>query len=212
VRQKPMVQVVVDNLAIDAQFIYVVQEKHYIEYNLKFLLNLITPGCKIVTVNGVTEGAACSTLLAKEYINNDKHLLIANSDQFLEWDSQRFYYSVEEEKVDGGILCFRATHPKWSYVKTNEDGLITHVAEKEVISDLATVGIYWWNKGSDYVQYAEQMIEKGIRYKNEFYVAPVYNEAIEEQLRIKPYMIDKMWGIGTHEDLSFFLQNYKGTI
>jgi HAD superfamily hydrolase (TIGR01509 family) len=212
VKQKPMVQVVVENLNIEAQFIYVVQEKHYHEFNLKYLLNLITPGCKIVLVDGVTEGAACSTLLAKEYINDDKHLLIANSDQFLEWDSQRFYYSVEDEKVDGGILCFKNTHPKWSYVETNEAGYIMHVAEKEVISDLATVGVYWWNKGSDYVKYAEQMIDKGIRYKNEFYVAPVYNEGIEDGLKVKPYMIEKMWGIGTPEDLNFFLQNYKGEV
>jgi len=109
VNGKPMIQVVVENLNIDAEFIYIVQKEHYEKFNLKYLLNLLTPNCKIIQVDHLTEGAACTTLLAKEYIDNDYHLLIANSDQFMEWDSNRFYYSVEDSGVDGGILTFHNT-------------------------------------------------------------------------------------------------------
>lgn len=210
VQHKPMIQVVVENLAIDSNFIYIVQKKHYEQFNLKYLLNLLTPNCTIVQVDSVTEGAACTTLLAKEFINNDKHLLIANSDQFMEWSSGRFYYTVEDECVDGGILCFESTHPKWSYAKLDNDGFVCEVAEKKPISTKATVGIYYWNKGSDYVKYAEQMIQKNIRVNNEFYVCPVYNEAIEDGKKIKTYDINRMWGLGTPEDLSYFLNNYHG--
>ena len=209
VKHKPMIQVVVENLNIKANFIYLVQKDHYDKYNLKYLLNLITPNCQIVQVDGVTEGAACTTLLAKEYINNGKHLLIANSDQFIEWDSNNFYYSVVGETLDGSILTFKATHPKWSFVKLNEEGCVIELAEKKPISDIATVGIYYWDKGSDYVKYAEQMIEKNIRVNNEFYVAPVYNEAISDGKKIKTYNINKMWGLGTPEDLNKFLDNYE---
>lgn len=207
VNHKPMIQVVVENLNIEAKFIYLVQKEHYEKYNLKYLLNLITPNCEIVQVDGLTEGAACTTLLAKEHINNNKHLIIANSDQFVEWDSNNFYYSVVGDKIDGSILTFKATHPKWSFVKLDENGFVTELAEKKPISDIATVGIYCWDKGSDYVKYAEQMIEKNIRVNGEFYVAPVYNEAIADGKRIKTYNIEKMWGLGTPEDLNNFLKN-----
>ena len=209
VNHKPMIQVVVENLNIKAKFIYIVQKEHYEKYNLKFLLNLITPNCEIVQVEGVTEGAACTTLLAKEYINNDKHLIIANSDQFVEWDSNSFYYSMTNDNLDGGVLTFKATHPKWSFAKLNDHGYITEIAEKKPISDIATVGIYYWNKSSDYVKYAEQMIDKNIRVNGEFYVAPVYNEAILDNLKFKTHNINKMWGLGTPEDLKNFIENFK---
>ena len=122
VNGKPMIQVVVDNLNIDATFVFVVQKEHREKYNLDTLLNLITPNCKIVEVDGLTEGAACTTLLAKEYINNDDPLVMANSDQFVEWDSNEFMYKMIEQNVDGGILTFKATHPKWSFAKLDEYG------------------------------------------------------------------------------------------
>ncbi len=209
VRNKPMIQVVVENLNIKANYVYIVQKKHREKYNLDTLLNLITPGCKIVEVDGLTEGAACTALLAKEYINNDAPLFFANSDQFVEWDSNEFMYKMNETNTDGGIVTFEATHPKWSFAKVNELGLVTEVAEKNPISNIATVGYYYWKHGSDFVKYAEQMINKNIRVNNEFYVCPVFNEAIQDNKQIRTFNIDKMWGLGTPEDLKYYLENYK---
>lgn len=209
VEGKPMIQVVVDNLNIEATYIFVVQKEHREKYNLDTLLNLITPGCKIVEIDGITEGAACTTLLAKEYINNDAPLVMANSDQFIEWDSNEFMYKMIEHKVDGGIVTFTATHPKWSFAKLDENGYVTEVAEKNPISDVATVGVYYWAKGRDYVKYAEQMIDKNVRVNNEFYVCPVFNEAIGDDKKIKTFHIEKMWGLGTPEDLKYYLENHK---
>jgi HAD superfamily hydrolase (TIGR01509 family) len=208
VRGKPMIQVIVDNLGIDAHYVFVVQKEHYEQYNLKYLLNLISPNCDIVQVDSLTEGAACTTLLAEKYIDNDKHLLIANSDQFVEWDSSEFMYSMTASGLDGGILTFTATHPKWSFVKVDENNLVTEVAEKMPISNIANVGVYYWKHGSDYVKYTKQMIEKNVRTNGEFYVAPVYNEAIADGKKITNYSIQKMWGLGTPEDLVHYLQNY----
>jgi HAD superfamily hydrolase (TIGR01509 family) len=209
VEGKPMIQVVVDNLNIEATYIYVVQKEHREKYNLDTLLNLITPNCKIVEVDGITEGAACTTLLAKEYIDNDSPLVMANSDQFVEWDSNEFMYKMIEQKLDGGILTFKATHPKWSFAKIDEHGYVTEVAEKNPISDIATVGVYYWARGSDYVKYAEQMISKNIRTNGEFYTCPTFNEAIADCKRIKTFNIEKMWGLGTPEDLKYYLENKK---
>jgi len=211
VKGKPMIQVVIDSIGIESKHIFIVQKNHYEKYNLKDTLNLISPDCEITLTNGLTEGAACTTLLAKEYINTDEPLLIANSDQFVDWDSSEFMYSMMADNIDAGILVFESNHPKWSFVKLNENGFVSEVAEKKPISNLATVGIYFWKKGSDYVKYAEQMISKNIRVNNEFYVCPVFNEAIQDGKKIKVFQIDnsKMWGIGTPEDLNYFLENFK---
>jgi HAD superfamily hydrolase (TIGR01509 family) len=205
VEGEPMIKLVSENINMDATFIYIVQKSHREKYNLDALLNLVSPGCKIVEVDGITEGAAVTTLLAKEYINNDSPLVMANSDQFIEWDSNEFMYKMSETNSDGGIVTFKATHPKWSFAKLDENGYVTEVAEKNPISDIATVGIYYWSKGSDYVKYAEQMIEKNVRVNNEFYVCPVFNEAIQDGKKIRTYEIQTMWGLGTPEDLNVYL-------
>jgi beta-phosphoglucomutase-like phosphatase (HAD superfamily)/dTDP-glucose pyrophosphorylase len=209
VNGKPMIQVVVENLNIEAHYIFIVQKEHYEKYNLKYLLNLIAPDCDIVQVEGITEGAACSTLLAKDYINNDAPLVMANSDQYVEWNSNECMYAFTADEIDGGIVTFEATHPKWSYALVGDDGFVKEVAEKKVISNEATVGIYYWKRGSDYVKYAEDMIAKNIRVNNEFYVCPVFNQALEDNKKIKVKRINRMWGIGTPEDLDNFLKNYK---
>jgi HAD superfamily hydrolase (TIGR01509 family) len=208
VNGKPMIQTVVDNLNIDARHIFIVQKSHCEKYNLRNMLDTISPGCEVVEVDGITEGAACTTLLAKEFINNDQPLLMANSDQYVDWDSNEFMYSMIGDTVDAGILTFKSTHPKWSFVKLDDDGFVNEVAEKNPISDIATVGIYYWNKGSDYVKYAEDMISKDIRHNNEFYVCPVFNQAIEDSKKVKIFNIDSdsMWGLGTPEDLDRFLK------
>lgn len=209
VKKKPMIQVVIENLNIDANYIYVVQKSHREKYNLDTLLNLLTPGCKIVEVEGITEGAACTALLAKEHIDNDNPLFFANSDQFVEWDSNEFMYKMQETDADGGIVTFNATHPKWSFAKVDEQGLVTEVAEKNPISNIATVGYYYWKYGSDFVKYAEQMINENIRVNNEFYVCPVFNQAIKSGLQIRTFNTEGMWGLGTPEDLKFYLENHE---
>lgn len=210
VNGKPMIQVVVDAMNMQANYIYIVQKSHREKYNLDRLLNLITPNCKIVEVDGLTEGAACTVLLSQKYIDNDSPLILINSDQLIEWDSTEFMYQMNEKSYDGAIICFEATHPKWSFAKTDENGIITEVAEKNPISNQATAGLYYWKRGSDFVKYANQMIEKNIRTNNEFYVCPVYNEAINDNLKIYNFQIssDNMWGLGTPEDLKYYLENY----
>jgi HAD superfamily hydrolase (TIGR01509 family) len=208
VNGKPMIQVIVENINIDANYIFIVQKSHREKYNLDTLLNMIAPKCKIVEVDGLTEGAACTALQAKHLINNDDPLFFANSDQYVEWDSNEFLYHMQESGVDGGIVTFTSTHPKWSFAKIDDNGFVTEVAEKNPISDIATVGFYYWKHGSDFVEYAEKMIDNNIRVNNEFYVCPVFNQAIENGKKIKTFNIKKMWGIGTPEDLDYFLKEH----
>tara|TARA_A100001011_G_scaffold50691_1_gene48659 strand:+ start:9426 stop:10775 length:1350 start_codon:yes stop_codon:yes gene_type:complete len=204
---KPMIQLVIENLNVEANFIFVVQKEHREKYNLDSLLKIITKNPKIVEVDGLTEGAACTALLAKDYIDNDKPLFFANSDQYVEWNSNEFFYKMNETPRDGSIVTFKATHPKWSFAKIDKNNLVTEVAEKNPISDNATVGFYYWNKGSDFVKYAEEMIRKNDRVNNEFYVCPVFNHAISDNKKIMAYEIQKMYGLGTPEDLKYYLKS-----
>ena len=185
------------------------QKAHYEKYNLENLLNLISPGCEIIQLEGLTEGAACTVLTARELIDNEEPLIIANADQYIEWNAFETISEFSNEGIDGGILTFSSVHPKHSFAKVDGQGYVTEVAEKKPISTNATVGVYFWKKGSDFVKYADQMIDKNIRTNNEFYVCPVYNEAIGDDKKIITSMVDKMWGMGTPEELDNFLQNYK---
>ena len=207
VKGQPMIAKVVENLDLQGTYIFLVQKAHYDQYNLESLLKMIAPGCKIVQIDGVTEGAACTVLKAKEFIDNDEQLIIANSDQWIKWNSFETISSFND--ADGGILTFKSVHPKHSFAKVDGYGFVTEVAEKNPISSDATVGIYHWKRGSDWVKYAEQMIEKNIRTNNEFYVCPVYNEAIQAGLKIKAGLVDEMWGMGTPEELNNFLTHKK---
>lgn len=209
VNGKPMIQVAVENLGLDANFIFVVQREHREKFHLENMLPLLAPNCKIVEVDSLTEGAACTALLAKEHIDNDAPLFFANSDQYVEWNPIQFMYDMQESEADGGIVTFKSTHPKCSFAKVGDDGVVTEVAEKNPISDNATVGYYYWRKGSDFVRYAEQMIERDIRVNDEFYVCPVYNEAIEDGKTIRIFEADEMWSLGSPEDLDFYLKEKK---
>lgn len=206
VKGKPMIQRVVENLGVRANYIFVVQREHYEKYYLDIALSAIAPGCKIVCLNGMTEGAACTVLMASEFINNDAPLMLANSDQYLEWNSYEFLYRSMSNGVDGCISTFKSSHAKFSYAAVGDSGYVERVAEKDPISEHATTGVYYWRRGSDFVKYAQSMIaDDANRVNGEFYVAPVYNEAIKDGKKIKIAECKAFHCLGTPEDLESFL-------
>lgn len=211
---KPMIQWVVDNLNLSgARYLFIVRKEHLDneKWKLQEMLEKYVPGCTIIVTDCTTDGPACSVLLAEHELDPNIPLLIANSDQFLEWDANAFLY--ESKNVDGCISIFEQTDPndkKWSYVKLNDSGIVTDVREKEPISTNASTGIYYWTKAGDFIKYTKQMIAKNIRVNNEFYVCPVYNEAIDDGKIIKVSKCKKMWGLGVPADLDHFITNYIG--
>lgn len=211
VNGKPMIEVVIDNLKPSRahRFIFICQAEHIKKYPLRSLLEEKAPGCKIIEVSQVTEGAACTVLLAKELIDNQDQLMIANCDQYIDVDINKYLAALDDPLADGLIMTMKARDNKWSFIKLNEKNEITLVVEKEVVSDEATVGIYNYQRGSGFVDAAEKMIAKNLRVNNEFYVAPAYNEMIEDGKNIKYFNIGSlgkgMHGLGTPEDLNNFL-------
>ena len=168
-------------------------------------------GLIIHSIPNLTEGPACTVLHIKDYINDEYPILMANSDQYLEWDFDEFIEASLNPYYDGCISTFYqpdSNDLKWSYAKINENGIVTKVAEKEYISSNATTGIYFWKSARNFIKHAETMIHKNDRVKNEFYVGPVYNYAIQDNNNIRILDCKKMWGLGVPADLKKFISDY----
>lgn len=214
VHDTPMIRVVIRNLTPanrPHRFIFIAQQEHLDRYALTDKLREWAPGCEVVPINGLTEGAACTVLAARQFIDNDDALMIANSDQYVDYDINRYLDAADQGALDGLIMTMTASDPKWSFVGLTPDGMVNRVVEKEVISDEATVGIYNFKTGRDFVQGADQMIRDNLRVNNEFYVAPVYNELIRHGARVGIVNIGSeakgMYGLGIPADLNLFLQH-----
>ena len=207
----PMIKVVIDNLTPkrDHKFIFICQTAHVEQYGLREKLAAWAPGCEIVELNGVTEGAACTVHAAKPLIDNEQPVMIANSDQYVDLDINDYLSAMDNAAADGIIMTMKANDPKWSFVGFNEAGTINRVVEKEVISDEATVGIYNFRSGHQLIEAIEQMFEKDLRVNGEFYVAPAYNEIIDKGACIIHYTVGSegqgMYGLGIPADLDYFL-------
>jgi dTDP-glucose pyrophosphorylase len=207
----PMIEMVINNLrpSCPHRFIFICQKAHVAAYGLAEKLGVWAPGCELIQLDGMTEGAACTVLTAKSLINDGNPLMIANSDQYVDIAIDDYLRDMDQRHLDGLIMTLKSDDPKWSYASIDAGGFVTNVVEKEVISPHATVGIYNYKRGGDFVAAAEAMIAADMRVKGEFYVAPVYNIMIKAGKKIGIYGIggenDGMYGVGIPSDLETFL-------
>lgn len=208
----PMVQLVIENLrpSTPHRFIFICRTEHLQSFNLgERLRSWAGENSLVLTVDQLTEGAACTVLLAKHLIDNDMPLMIANCDQYVDASIDDYLADMDRRGLDGIMMTLTANDAKWSYVALNDSGLVTECVEKKVISQHATVGIYNFRKGSDFVRAADAMIAKNLRVNNEFYVAPVYNQLIEEGAKFGICNVGAegsgMYGLGIPSDLEYFL-------
>lgn len=210
VHGRPMIEQVIKNLKPNTphKFTFICQEEHLNRFNLEENISNATNSYNIITIKELTEGAACTVLLAEKIIDNQNQLMIANCDQYISVDINKYIESFLISKSNGYIMTMKANDPKWSFVKLNSLNLVTDVKEKEVVSDEATVGIYNFLHGNDFVYGAKKMISKNERVNNEFYVAPVYNNLINDNFKVGIFNIgsdrDGMFGLGVPEDLEYF--------
>lgn len=216
IRGVPMLKWVIDNIRpqCEHRYIFVCQQSHIDDYDLRQKLEEWAPGCAVVGLPGLTEGGACTVYAARQLIDNDDPVMVANSDQYIAHDINRYLACMDRNAADGLIMTMEANDPKWSFVELNGQGDVVRVVEKEVVSQEATVGIYNFRSGRELLRAIEAMFASGFRVSGEFYLAPVYNEMIARGARVVPYRIGgigvEMFGLGTPEDLQSFLETYKG--
>jgi NDP-sugar pyrophosphorylase family protein len=206
-----MIEVVLANLAPPQpnRFTFICRKEHLTQFFLGDMLQLLAPDCLIVPLENETGGALCSVLLAIDKLDLEGELMIVNGDQFINTSLQPFYDACREPGVDGCILTFTATHPRWSFAKTDSSGRVTAVAEKRPISKKATAGLYYFRRTQDFVEGAERMIVKGLTTAGQFFVAPVFNELILAGKNIQTWHLPDgtMQSLGTPEDLEMFLKS-----
>ena len=203
VNGKPMFVRTIESIGLEFDdYIFIVRKEH----NLSDRVKTFYPNAKIVELDGLTEGAACSVATADLYLDDDDSVCICNCDQFFEWDSSTF---EQHKNNDGVVLLFHDSKrdPKWSFAAYEPNSQrIFKVAEKNPISEYATAGLYYWRNWGVYKQSMQMMIAADDRTNGEFYLCPVYNHTIRLQNKtISGILIDKMHGVGTPEDLNTWL-------
>jgi len=189
------------------KLIFIILEDHDVKYKLGNKLKKIYKNkVEIIKINKITNGQAETCLKAKKYINNYNKLFIYNCDTFSE---SNIWETITNEDPDGILTVFKSNNPRFSYAKLDNLGYVSKTAEKKPISNLATTGLYYFKRGSDFVWSAEEMINKKETFNNEFYVAPCYNKLIASGKKIKTVLAKNNWVLGTPEELNYFLKNYK---
>lgn len=202
---KPLIQWSTDGLkSIDnTRFIFLVLKEHIDNHQIDQELRKLYGNCDIISVEGVTEGAACTVLLAKEKLDLEDDMAIVNCDNLFSIDLERAKASLKKDE-HGMIFYFASNYERWSYVQTDEFGFAKRITEKEVISDKATVGCYYFSKAKYFVEAAEHIIKNDIRVKGEFYVAPTYNILIDWGYKIRTFPCDFHFSLGTPEEVEQF--------
>jgi len=206
----PMIRWVIKNLTLDVEhkFIFIAQSEHIEKYDLSYKLQEWAPGSEVIPVHGITSGAAATVLKAKHLFDDESSLVIANSDQWIEAHFGDFLSFMKDKDADGSIMTMDADDPKWSFAEISHEGKVLRVVEKEVISNQATVGIYGFRHGRDFVRFACEMISENFTVNGEHYVAPVYNWMIKAGKKINAHFIGSeasgMYGLGMPEDLIIF--------
>ena len=207
-----MIKLVIDNLRPSRphRFLFLVRQEHIRDYSLDRLLLEWAPGSEIIPMDRITEGAACTVLQAQRWVDSDNPLMIANCDQWVDTNINDYLQAFDDSNADGSIMTMRADDPKWSFVKFDEDQRVVEVVEKRVVSQEATVGIYNFRRGKDFIAAAMEMISLNQRVNGEFYVAPAYNLMLQGGSRIETFHVGEvdagMYGLGTPEDLERFVQ------
>ena len=206
---KTMLENVLENIDLVNSRRYIVIQKEFGNEYQEELRRLRTICSKIIEIDGQTKGTASTIVKAREYIDNDNGLLIANSDQIVDFDCNKMIEDAKCRGLDGSILVFREKegNNKWSYAKLGINKMVIEVAEKRAISELATVGIYYFRKGSYFIDSYISMVEAQDMTNEEYYTCPLYNYMIKRGLNIGIYEIkeEEMNGIGTPNDLRKYL-------
>lgn len=166
------------------------REEDVRRYHLDNILNLLSSHAKVLKIGAVTEGAACTALLAAADIDVDEELLIVNGNELLHADFKEIVSNFRHRQLDAGVVVFPSIHPRYSYVRLDENHLVVEASEKNPISNHATVGFYWYAKGSSFVRAAKNTVRKDARINGKFYICPTFNELVLEQLRIGVFDVE----------------------
>lgn len=161
------------------------------KYRIDSVIRLTSPDAVIVKIDHEAKGAVCTALLAMRHIGADDELLIMNSNEFISIDYREAVDQFRKRGLDAGVVVFPSVHPRYSYIRLDEDGLVVEAAEKNPISRYATAGFYWFRCGGDFISASFETIRKDASVDGLFYICPVFNELVLRQKKIGVMEIDR---------------------
>jgi NDP-sugar pyrophosphorylase family protein len=208
----PMYQVVIDNLMHEsvASLTIVCPRKWGLTREIVGFGSTHGIPVNIIEIDGLTEGPASTVWLAKPHLDPDLPVVVANSDQYIDADLSGFYDGVSGPGSASVILCMEDSDKKWSYVRQSSEGLVEEVREKQVISNLATVGIYGFSTASVMLGAFQEMFSAKDSTLGEYYVAPSYNYVIKQGHPVSVVNLGPigtvMHGMGIPVDFESFLE------
>ncbi len=208
---KPIVQWSVETMGLEGNYIFCCKKEHLLTYDLEKKLRSIKPNCTIVPIEYQTEGTAQTVLEARKFIDNDEELIISDSDPYLVWNADKFNSEIRPLNIDACVMVFpgKSYSPVSSYVKLDDNGYVVESAEKVPISTIATTGVHYFKKGSDFVHYCDEMIKNNIRQKNEFYISTIYNLFANNQKKVIIFPVDAMFPLGNPNEVEIFLKEHE---
>lgn len=211
VKGKEIVRHSIESFGVPGNYIFIIR-KGLRSVDLRRLLIDIIPNSQIIETDEMTEGAACSVLLAKELINNNQDLVVFNCDQRTNWDYENFTRFCQDSNTDGVVTTYPHENIEvgkaspFSFIKLDNQNNAIRLEEKFAISNLALCGIHYWKNGCDFIESATEMICRNDRVNGEFYVSRTYNYLIEKGKKIKHFPISsgQFFSLGTPEDVKKF--------
>ena len=166
---------------------------------------------EVIAIDYLTDGQATTCMLAIPHCNAEKPIMIYNIDTYVEPYEMKF----NDISGDGYIPCFFAKGDHWSFVRLDDEGNVLEVREKVRISDNCTLGAYYFSSAKLYkTLYEEFYADDSKMEKGEKYIAPLYNDMIEQKMRVTISIVDerKVHVLGTPEELEIFRESLNKTI
>lgn len=212
---KPMIIQASESLPKSEHHIFVTLQEHLDNYPLAEALQEVYPNCKVVSINGVTEGQAITVSLGLDNANPEAPLLVAATDNGMIYSKAKYQSLIEDNQVDAIVFTFRnhvssRNNPQmYGWVKTDGDKAIG-VSVKVPISDdpfndHAITGSFFFRKVQFYQKALERLIEKDVRENGEYYVDSLIGELIEMDFNVKVFEVDDYIGWGTPDDYETFV-------
>ncbi|HKU19065.1 MAG TPA: glycosyltransferase family 2 protein [Candidatus Saccharimonadales bacterium] len=197
-----------EDIKAKKRYVFVIRQEHVDTQKLDTLITKALPEAEIVVVLEVTRGAAESVLAAKPKLNAQDALISLDCDLWFE--SASYYKMVQDSltgvsDIDGGVLTFPSNDPKYSYAAVDEKGMVTRTAEKQVISNSATTGAYFFAKAGTFTTHAEALLAKPLsETMKEYYISFVYGLLLADGGKVQAATVNKFASFGTPEELDAY--------
>ncbi len=195
---------------IQMKYSFIVRQEHIDKYQIDKGIRSFLPEANLFSVVKTTRGAVETCLIAENAITDDDAVIVMDCD--LEFRSKKFMEIIKqilnkpiEEATGGALVSFESNEPRYSYAALGEDGFVARTAEKEVISNHALCGAYFFASGRRFKQIAHLLLAEPAFTKPEYYVSLLFNYLLKDGEKVWLALMEEYYSYGTPEELKRYL-------